>query len=570
MILFETMFNSMTDAIVITNINREITHVNTSFPKVMGYAAHEAIGKTTSLFYTDTKTYSEAGNKYYSKQAPTGAIYETVYKRKNGEIFPSETLGAKLYDKNGEWIGMIGVMRDITKRKENEKQINKLYTAVEQSANSVVITDIEANIEYVNAKYSELTEYSKEETLGKNPRFLSAGKHPKEYYIQMWDIITSGNTWKGEFCNKTKSGKLFWENVTITPLKNNKNEVINYLAIKEDITAQKHAALALKESEEKTKILFDSTHELAMLIDPNGKIITCNTNFAKALNKTKEELIGNVVFDFLPKSVAERRKVLFEKVLLNKESLHVEDENNGKYFSNSIHPILNNNNNITQIGIFVRDITKNILAQKEILNATIMAEEKERTRIARDIHDSISPMLSAIKIYTQSIQKYDSKEVIEEVNTQLKKIVDETIDGLSEISNNLSPHVLQNFGLKAAIENFIKKINNPTNIDILVKSNSNKRIDKNIEIAIFRVSTELINNSVKYSEANSIQIILELNDKLNYQFIENGKGFNYDEVKTESKGMGLRNIESRIEAIGGTISINSKNGVKIDIAIPIN
>ena len=132
------------------------------------------------------------------------------------------------------------------KRKLAEESIKKLSIAVEQSANTIVITDIDGNIEYANPKFVELTGYTVEEALGQNPRILNAGNQPKEYYETMWKTISSGKIWKGEFHNKKKNGELFWESVTITPIKNENEITTNYLAIKENITAEKHAAEELK------------------------------------------------------------------------------------------------------------------------------------------------------------------------------------------------------------------------------------------------------------------------------------------------------------------------------------
>ena len=130
--------------------------------------------------------------------------------------------------------------------KENE--IRRLFQAMEQSPAVVVITDLEGRIEYVNSKFSNLTGYSSDEVLGQNPRILATGEKPPEEYKELWDTITSGNAWKGEFHNKKKNGDLYWESATIAPIKNNKGKFSQFLAIKEDITEQKIADQNLRES----------------------------------------------------------------------------------------------------------------------------------------------------------------------------------------------------------------------------------------------------------------------------------------------------------------------------------
>ncbi len=118
-------------------------------------------------------------------------------------------------------------------------QLAKLFKAVEQSANSVVITDIYGAIEYVNPKFSQVTGYSQEEVLGKNPRILKSGRHPEQYYSELWKTISAGREWRGEFSNITKEGQIFWELCSIAPIRDEAGNITSYVAIKEDITDRK-------------------------------------------------------------------------------------------------------------------------------------------------------------------------------------------------------------------------------------------------------------------------------------------------------------------------------------------
>jgi len=118
-------------------------------------------------------------------------------------------------------------------------QLAKLFKAVEQSANSVIITDINGAIEYVNPKFSQVTGYSQDEVLGKNPRILKSGRHPEQYYRELWKTISAGKEWRGEFSNLTKDGKLFWELCSIAPIRDETGNITSYVAIKEDITDRK-------------------------------------------------------------------------------------------------------------------------------------------------------------------------------------------------------------------------------------------------------------------------------------------------------------------------------------------
>lgn len=153
--------------------------------------------------------------------------------------------------------------------KTNDK-LHKYFMAIEQSGNTIVITDAQGNIEYANPRFTELTGYSLEEVLGQNPRILKSGDHSQEFYKEMWDAITAGQTWRGEFHNQRKDGSLFWESATIAPVINHRGEIANFIAVKEDVTRMKQAqeALALardqalEASRLKTQFLAKVSHEL--------------------------------------------------------------------------------------------------------------------------------------------------------------------------------------------------------------------------------------------------------------------------------------------------------------------
>jgi PAS domain S-box-containing protein len=130
---------------------------------------------------------------------------------------------------------------EINERKRAEEKLQKLSSAVEQSASSIVITDFKGTIEYVNPAFSKTTGYSYKETMGKNPRILKSGRHAPELYHEMWEIISGGSIWKGEIINRCKNGELYWEYSTISPIKNREGKITHYVAVKDDITWRKKA-----------------------------------------------------------------------------------------------------------------------------------------------------------------------------------------------------------------------------------------------------------------------------------------------------------------------------------------
>lgn len=154
---------------------------------------------------------------------------------------------------NNEITGLVGIGRDITELKKSNESIIKLSKAIEQSPLSIIITDTNGNIEYTNPKFTEITGYSSIEAKGKNPRIIKSGETPIDTYQMLWNSIKNGKEWRGELHNRKKNGELYWESVSISPIINENGEIINYIAIKEDITIQKDLLNELIVSKEKAE-----------------------------------------------------------------------------------------------------------------------------------------------------------------------------------------------------------------------------------------------------------------------------------------------------------------------------
>jgi PAS domain S-box-containing protein len=172
--------------------------------------------------------------------------------------------------KDGKTIGIRGTAIDITKSKIADEQIRKLSRAIEQSPSSVIITDTNGIIEYVNPKFTEITGYSLADTYGKTPRLLKSGYTTKEEYEDLWKTIISGEEWRGEFQNRRKDGSLYWEQASISSIKDTEGQITHFIAVKEDITEKKkiidELILAKEKAEESTLLksafLSNISHEI--------------------------------------------------------------------------------------------------------------------------------------------------------------------------------------------------------------------------------------------------------------------------------------------------------------------
>ncbi|TKB08536.1 PAS domain S-box protein [Desulforhopalus sp. IMCC35007] len=235
--LFETIFNALTDGVVVTDINRIIQIANKGVKLTFGYDPEELVGKSTEVLYAQKQIFHELGEKLFSAQAQKNqTFHHTTYRHRSGKVFQGESFGTKLYNHRNEWIGNLGIMRDITTREKEKKERLGLKTAIEQASDVVLITDYLGAITYVNPAFERVSLYSKKEVIGRNPRFLKSGLHDEKFYENFWQTITSGKTFTGRTVNRRKDGSHYTEEATVTPIVDRFGKIINYIAIKRDIT----------------------------------------------------------------------------------------------------------------------------------------------------------------------------------------------------------------------------------------------------------------------------------------------------------------------------------------------
>lgn len=204
----------------------------------------------------------------------------------------------------------------------------------------------------------------------------------------------------------------------------------------------------------------------------------------------------------------------------------------------------------------------NEMIEKRVLSAIINTEESEKQRFAKDLHDGLGPLLSNLKMSVSALEVIQNRDEMDEILENMKSVAQEAINSIKDVSNNLSPHVLENFGLFKAFDVFISPIETSSKIHFDLNVNFNQqRFPYNTEIALYRVVTELINNTLKHAEASEVKIdILKIGNNLNINYSDNGKGTKLSSKEKGVTGQGLSNIQSRIKTLHGSIVLISKPG----------
>jgi PAS domain S-box-containing protein len=295
----------------ISTSDGKIITCNPAYLNIMGFKSLEEVQKyDLNKLYTDRDARARLLKEIEKKKRLNSHSLDLI--RPDGKLIHTSANLIGVFDQDNKLESIKGYLIDDTDRKKAMNELRKLSRAIEQSPVSVIITNTKGDIEYVNPKFSEVTGYSFEEVYGNNPRILKSDSTDPDIYKSMWETITGGKSWYGEFQNKRKDGSLLWENVSISPVLN-EEKVTHYIAVKEDITEKKlfeeELIIARDKAEESSKLksafLATMSHELRTplnaIIGFSGLIDKTQTmssvvEFSEIINKSGIHLL-NIIED---------------------------------------------------------------------------------------------------------------------------------------------------------------------------------------------------------------------------------------------------------------------------------
>jgi PAS domain S-box-containing protein len=477
------------------------------------------------------------------------------------------------------------ILEDITNQKKAEiakRESDEKYSRIVNTANEgILMVDKNINLTFVNAQLYAILGYRPEEMIGQRlENFFyedDLADHKQKVENRMNGII---ERFERRFRKNDGSIICFW--ASVTPIIDNEKGFQGSFAMLTNITERKIVKEKLKKSELLLKRIVDSSPNIIYIYElPAYKTIFVNKNILQTLGYTTEQFQAMKIEDFKtiihPDDLPFHIKHHVQLCSLNEsevlESQYRVKHANGQWrwlqskdvlFSRSY-----NGKSVQILGIAM-DITQQKESEKKILSATIEAEERERNYFARELHDGLGPLLSSIKLHFQWLNRSGTLTSREEILSNVDVIINEAIMSLKEISYRLSPHLLTDFGLIFAIKSFIDKLKGTTPIQIKLESNIEQRLGKDIEITLYRVIIECINNTLKYANAKNISIILIKNiDQITFEYIDDGIGFDYSQIVKSGKGLGLFNMQNRISSLDGHIVIDTQptKGIKIKVSI---
>lgn len=566
---YKLLFDQATEGVVITNMKGNILLANENFKIMSGYELDSVIGKNLTDFLLP------------EDQLNNPIRFNLIVK---GETVKSER---RVIDKHGN-IRFIQIksnqlpdgrlqslIRDITEQKNYETTIE-----AERSFGKKLIETL-PGIFYVFENYDKLVRwndslqlasgYSAEELQKIHPNILfDSGNHEN-----VGESIIQSNAEGSAFFKTdliTKSGeRIPLYNSAVTYSSEGKLYV---MGMGYDITELINTEKALKNSEVNFRNIYNNTSDAIFIFNHNFEILSANQRFFSLTGLIEEDLKDVNIFDFI-----------FDQNTLRKVATEIDQVDKGrvviaeymiKDLAGRSFPIEVRSRQIVYQGqpaviTTFNDISARKDIEKQIYTVSVKAEEDERGRIAKDLHDGLGPLLSTCKIYLHNIKGTGFNEKEYRSYQKLSELINESLTGVKEISNNLSPHILRNFGLAHALKSFIEKLTVFSEIKIKTALKASNRYDEITEITLYRVATELLNNTLKHAKAHHIVLeIKESDHKLIMHYTDDGIGFEYEKFRKINSGLGLFNINSRINSIGGMLIFKSAKGHGVNVTIETN
>ncbi len=538
---------------------------------------------------------------YFDRVMRTGTLvdFEDVL---NGIVFQSRFYPVK--DKDRQLVGVALFSEDISERKQAEEELQKLSAAVEQSQVSVVITDPDGIIEYVNPKFTEVSGYSSEEAIGQNPRVLNAGIQTPEFYNDMWGTIKSGRDWQGAFANRKKNGDIYWENVNISPLRTKEDRITHFVAVKEDISERKLAEEALRESEETlAKITSSALSAIIMLASENGRISFWNEAAVKMFGWTPQEVIGKKLHDLIiPKQYRQqhveglkRFSQTGEGPMIGQSTEITALSRDGEEFPIELHlSSVKLKGRWHAIGL-ITDITDRKQAEEELKKAKAIAEEATQAKshfLANMSHEIRTPMnavmgMAHLALKTDlTAKQQDYLNKIQTAANALLGIINDILDFSKIEAGKLNMEAVD-FNLEDVLDNLANlvtvKAQEKEDLEILIATPQEiPRFLVGDPLRLGQILINLANNAVKFTDSGDIVVstalVKQKKDQVTLKFSVSDTGigltkeqssklfqsFSQADISTTRKyggtGLGLAISKKLTHMMGGEIWVKSEYG----------
>jgi PAS domain S-box-containing protein len=515
--------------------------------------------------------------------------------KKNGEPVNVELSATVTSDKAGQTAGLVCVARDITKRKQAEKVLRDSEERFRQLADNIRevfwMTDVaKSQMIYVSPAYAEIWGRTVE-SLYASPQEWIEAIHPEDRARISVASLTKQISGKYDEVYRIArpDGSIRWIQDRAFPIQDESGRVYRIVGIAEDVTERKQVWDALRENEARKSAIMRVALDAIITIDHMGCIIELNSAAENIFTHSRAKLVGENIIEIIPPSL----RPWFQDGITN----HFSGEKGPAVGSRIELPVLRADKSrfyaeftITRIKlkgeptftVYIRDITQRKRAEEELRSLPqriIKAQEVERSRVARELHDGVNQIIASVKMRIRNAQESlppfqaATREILGRCDSLLIKALEEN----RRIAHNLHPADLNNLGFAAACQSFCKEFQARANVNVQCRITlpAKNRLPPGIELTLFRIVQEAINNIEKYAHAKTTKLRIGLrNDSIQLKIQDDGKGFDPKKIKLSKKekghGLGLTNMRERALSLGGNCEIVStpKKGTTIVVRIP--
>jgi PAS domain S-box-containing protein len=532
----------------------------------------------------------------------------------HGHEFWTEASYNPVFDEKKQVTAVAMVLSDITEKKKTEEEIKKLSLVATHTSNSIMICNSERKIEWVNQGFSELSGFTSAEAIGKDAlRVLFGDKTDWKSIAGIIAGIQNKKEIRETLISYTKEGSPIWIDLIISPVFDSENNLSHYIAIGTDVTDKLRRQTEIME---KNKLFASISSSLPVLIYiyniPEQKLefvseyVTPVTGYSAdeiiarspaelirmippeeigALKNSYQQLISNAKLETTSNSFRLRHKEGILRKVNSRETIYKRNEKGAPtHILGSVIDVTEQDSAERYKEAMVRLQSLQQKKTQKIRSLSLLqGQEEERKRLSRELHDGIGQLLTAIRIKLNDIEgseigNADLRRRVEEV----KDIVLKTIKETRNISNALVPIDLYDFGLDPALKRLADASAQTAGCEVSYDSNlESRRLNPTIEIELFRIVQEALNNSIKYSGASCIDINISYSEKngaLKVLIIDDGKGFDYDPdyiyKKNVTRSYGIRNMNERARIISGKLTIISEKGqgcvISVEVPLKLN
>ncbi|MCK5432197.1 MAG: PAS domain S-box protein, partial [Gammaproteobacteria bacterium] len=459
-----TIVDTAAEGIITIGADGLIISFNKAAEKIFGYSAEELAGKNVSCLMPSP--HSENHDKYIADYLEHGVAKiignsrEVFGKRKDGTVFPMNLAVSEA--QHGKQRTFTGILRDISVSKEAEGQLRKFSRIAEQIPASIMITDIQGNIEYINPKFTRTSGYTAEEVIGKNPSILKSGEQSASEYKGLWETISAGREWWGELHNRKKNGELYWESVSISPLRDPEGNITSFLAVKEDITERKLTEDALRESTELLTTIIQSEPECVKRLNEDGILLDLNPAGLSMIGADSlEQIQGMSIYDLIVPECRQAFEELNNRVFMG-ESGALEFEliglkNNRRTVETHAVPLFDSEGGVTAHLGLTRDITERVEKERQLAHAMKMEAFGRLTGgISHDFNNLLTVVLGNLQLIRGEVgpNKKDITELIDDAVSASQDGV-ELVERMSAFSRKQVQEP-QDVNINQSIDNLVR------------------------------------------------------------------------------------------------------------------